>query len=84
MQAINCWNVFHTQISYWISVSWCLWIWVGLRVQGVPKKIFEFLSMGGVFLGAKNNSKNFEDKKIIGCLEKFWVNGPCLSEKDRK
>ena len=37
-------------------------------IQGVPKKIifkviFEFLSLGEVFLGVKNNSKNFGNKK---------------------
>ena len=37
-------------------------------VQGVPikmwfKPIFEFLTLGGVFLGVKNNSKNFGNKK---------------------
>ena len=40
-------------------------------LQGVPKKIvilsgFEFLTLGGVFLGVKNNSKNFLFYKI------FW------------
>ena len=35
-----------------------------LKIQGVPKRIifkliFEFLSMRGVFLGVKNNSKKF-------------------------
>jgi len=28
------------------------------------KLIFEFLSLGGVFLGVKNNSKKFGNKKI--------------------
>ena len=28
------------------------------------KLIFEFLSLGGVFLGVKNYSKNFGNKKI--------------------
>ena len=42
-------------------------------LQGVPKKIwfkpiFEFLTLGGVFLGVKNNSKNFGNKKKLGCL----------------
>ena len=32
----------------------------------------------GVFRG-KNNSKSFENQKIIGCLAKFWVNQHCLS-----
>ena len=34
------------------------------KLQGVPKKMvfregFQFLTLGGVFLGVKNNSKNF-------------------------
>ena len=46
------------------------------KLQGVPKKMvirkgFEFLTLGGVFLGVKNNSKNFGNKKILGCLAKF-------------
>ena len=48
-------------------------IYIGLfeaeYIQGVPKKmwfklIFEFLTMGRVFLGVKNNSKNFGNKKL--------------------
>ena len=39
-----------------------------LIIQGVPKKVsvkptLEFQNLGGVFLGVKNNSKNFENKK---------------------
>ena len=61
---------------------------VEVFLQGVPKKMviwkgFEFLTLGGVFLGVKNNSKNFGNKKILGCLAKFWVNRHCLSEKCR-
>ena len=38
-------------------------------LPGAPQKIsflsgFEFLTLGGVFFGVKNNSKNFENKKI--------------------
>ena len=38
-----------------------------LNLQGVPKKMviwkgFEFWTLGGVFLGVKNNSKNFGNK----------------------
>ena len=38
------------------------------HIQGVPKKVsvkptLEFQNLGGVFLGVKNNSKNFENKK---------------------
>ena len=40
-----------------------------LMLQGVPKKMlllssFEFLILGEVFLGVKNNSKNLGNKKI--------------------
>ena len=43
---------------------------------GVPKKmwfklIFEFLTMGRVFLGVKNNSKNFGNKKSVRLLSKI-------------
>ena len=46
------------------------------NVQGVPKKMsvkpnLEFQNLGGVFLGVKNNSKNFGNKKIVGSLAKF-------------
>ena len=39
-------------------------------LQGVPKRVgllssFEFLGLRGVFLGVKNNSKNFGNKKNI-------------------
>ena len=51
-------------------------IYVCLKLQGVPKKIgllssFEFLGLGGVFLGVKNNSKNFGNKKNIGLYSKI-------------
>ena len=46
-------------------------------IQGVPKKmpfllIFEFQTLGGLFSGVKNNSRNFENKKNNkSCLAKF-------------
>ena len=45
-------------------------------LQGVPRRMlllsgFEFLTLGGVFLGVKNKSKNFGNQKILGCLAKF-------------
>ena len=45
-------------------------------LQGVPKKIgllssFEFLGLGGEFLGVKNNSKNFGNKKNLGVFSKI-------------
>ena len=47
-----------------------------LNLQGVPKKmwfkpVYEFLTLEGVFLGVKNNSKNFGNKKNIGLLSKI-------------
>ena len=58
---------------------------ISFATTGCPKKMvirkgFEFLTLGGVFLGVKNNSKNFGNKKILGCLAKFWVKGPCFIE----
>ena len=46
------------------------------EIQGVPKKMsvkpnLEFLTLGRVFLGVKNNSKNFGNKKIIRLLSKI-------------
>ena len=63
------------------------WIKNG-KTTGCPQKnalypIFEYWTLGGVFLGVKNNSKNFGNKKLLGCLAKFWVNEHCLSEKCR-
>ena len=42
---------------------------------GCPKKMslllgFEFLTLGGVFLGVKKNSKNFGNNKNIGLFSK--------------
>ena len=46
------------------------------NIQGVPKKItfkhiIQFLSLGGVFLGVKNNSDNFGNQKNIRLLSKI-------------
>ena len=48
----------------------------GQILQGVPKRIgllssFEFLGLGGVFLGVKNNSKDSGTKKNIGSYTKI-------------
>ena len=45
-------------------------------LQGVPKKMviqkgFEFLTLGGVFLGVKKDSKNFGNKKNTGLFSKI-------------
>ena len=45
-------------------------------LQGVPQKIgilssFKFLDLGGVFLGVKNNSKNFGNHKNIRVYSKI-------------
>ena len=52
-------------------------------LQGVPKKIgilssFDFLGLGGVFLGVKNNSK----KKNIGLSSKILSKWAFFSEKN--
>ena len=49
-------------------------VWQSYRVS--QKKMgllssFEFLGLGGVFLGVKNNSKNFGNKKNIGLYSKI-------------
>ena len=58
-------------------------------LQGVPKKmwfkpIFEFSTMGRVFLGVKNNSKNFGNKKNIRLLIKILSKGTFLIRKRQK
>ena len=55
-------------------------------IQGVPKKvsvkpIFEFQTLGGVFLGVKNNSKNFENKKNSRFFSKILSNWTLFSSK---
>ena len=58
-------------------------------VQGVPKKvsvkpIFEFQNLGGVFLGVKNNSKNFENKKNYRLLSKILSKWTLFVRKRQK
>ena len=58
------------------EISKCLIIQIQSHLQGVPKKmwfklIFEFLTMGRVFLGVKNDFNNFGNKKIIRLLSKI-------------
>ena len=64
------WGLKKIQNSPKISTNWDKDALLGRSgyLQGVPKKmwfkpIFEFLTLGGVFLGVKNNSKNFGNKK---------------------
>ena len=65
---------------YQAEEEWGWSISTGCPKKMVIQKGFEFLTLEGVFLGVKNNSKNFGNKKILGCLAKFWVNGPCFIE----
>ena len=49
-----------------------------LLSTGCPKKMvvmsgFEFLTLGGVFLEVKNNSKNFGNKENIMLLSKILI-----------
>ena len=65
------------------------WRWFsGAITTGCPKKkigilsSFEFLYLGGVFLGVKNNSKNFGNKKYIRFFSKIfskWILFPSIS-----
>ena len=60
-----------------------------MNLQGVPKKIgilssFEFLGLGGVFLGVKNNSKNFGNKKNIGLYSKILSKWALFIRKKQK
>ena len=59
---------------------------VCLYIQDVPKKvsvkpIFEFQTLGGVFLGVKNNSKDFENKKNSRFFSKILSNWTLFSSK---
>ena len=52
-------------------------MWLAILLQGVPKKMgllssFDFLGLGGVFLGVKNNSKNFGNKKVYNKYIDFY------------
>ena len=76
----NCYNLLkkclkQREIKVWSSM---LSGYKSQKYTGCPKKmsikpIFEFQTLGGVFLGVKNNSKNFGNKKIVGSLAKFWI-----------
>ena len=66
-----------SEMSYLQQISMCK------NTTGWPKKNgdserFWVCDLGRVFLGVKNNSENFGNKKILGCLAKFRVNGPCF------
>ena len=59
-----------------VGVPWNINYHLWVNLQGVPKKMviwkgFEFLTLGGVFLEVKNNSKNFGNKKDIGLYSKI-------------
>ena len=56
------------------------------KIQGVPKKvsvkpIFEFETLGGVFLGVKNNSKNFGNKNNSRFFSKILSKWTLFSSK---
>ena len=60
-----------------------------LQVQGVPKKmwfkpIIDFLTLEGVFLRVKNNSKNFGNKKNIGLYSKILSKSAFFIRKMQK
>ena len=62
---------------------------VEVFLQGVPKKMviwkgFEFLTLGGVFLGVKNYSKNFGNKKDKGLFSKILIKWTLFVQKMQK
>ena len=64
----NCSDTFLAGLQKW-------WLWGGLST-GCPKKNgdserFWVFDLGGVFLGVKNNSKNFGNKKNIRLFSKI-------------
>ena len=63
--------------------------WRYLKPTGCPKKmwfkpIFEFMTLEWVFLGVKNNSKNFGNKKNSRLLSKIWSKWALFVWKMRK
>ena len=62
-------NLRHLQTAISQARNMLLTNFQRLQLQGVPKKIgllscFEFLGLGGVIIGVKNNSKNSGTEKI--------------------
>ena len=58
-------------------------------LQGVPKKMsikpnLEFQNLGGVFLGVKNNSKNFGNKKNSRLFSKIFIKWTLFVKKIEK
>ena len=63
-----------TVIKFVFNIHFLLEMKLCIITTGCPKKfklIFEFFTLERLFLGVKDNSKNFENKKILGCLAKF-------------
>ena len=64
-------------------------LYFGFKLQGVPKKMvilsgFEFLTLGRVFLGVKNNSKNSGNKKNIRLFSKILSKWTLFIKKMQK
>ena len=79
------------QIQNHIPVFECTVSHIGYyqNIQGVPKKMvilsgFEFLTLGGVFLGVKNNSKNSGNKKNIRLFSKILSKWTLFIKKMQK
>ena len=58
-------------------------------IQGVPKKVsvkpnLELQNLGGVFLGVKNNSKNFGNQKISRLFSKIFIKWTLFVKKIEK
>ena len=59
----------NTQKSFWSLPEYSTLYRVSQKMGLLSS--FEFLGLGGVFLGVKNNSKNFGNKKNIGLFSKI-------------
>ena len=65
------------------SISdWCIWSQLTNLIEGYQKanngNNRQGLCTENKYWYFKYNSKNFGDKNRLGCLAKFWVNGPCF------
>ena len=58
-------------LQYHFILSTCAWQYTGCPKKNYLSAHFWVLSSGGVFLGVKNNSKNFGNRKNIRLLSKI-------------
>ena len=72
---------------YFLNLRMIRWrYWWNTKIYRVSQKLhllssFEFLTLGGVFTGVKNNSKNFGNKKNIRLFSKILSKWTLLYSK---